>query len=127
MIFKEYVCRATQPASPKIWFRLAKSIFNRETLQHCHFLSIVHTHIYICIYNYWHKIKSINCDKLFSIEQHFRLVDHDFTRDAKFTILETLGRNLLDSITMIRETHQNKWILCMYQIPNGLNRKLNNP
>ena len=53
--------------------------------------------------NYLNKIKSMNNNKLIFIEQHFRLDSHDLK-----TIKNCRGKNTLDNITMITETHKNK-------------------
>ena len=78
--------------------------------------------------NYRHRIKSTDYDKLLPVEQHFRLSNHDFARDAKFTIIEKIEKNVSDELTSILESHEDNWILRLRTLtPNGLNGKLNHP
>ena len=78
--------------------------------------------------NYRHRIKSTDYDKLLPVEQHFRLANHDFAKDAKFTIIEKIEKNISDGITSILESHEDSWILRLRTLtPNGLNGKLNHP
>ena len=78
--------------------------------------------------NYRHRIKSTDHHKLLPVEQHFHLANHNFSRDAKFTIIERIEKNVSDEITSILESHEDSWILRLKTLyPNGLNSKLNHP
>ncbi len=78
--------------------------------------------------NYRHRIKSTDYDKLLHVEQHFRLANHDFSKDAKFTIIEKIEKNVSGEITSILESHEDNWMLRLKTLsPNGLNSKLNHP
>ena len=78
--------------------------------------------------NYRHRIKSTDYDKLLPVQQHFRLANHDFSRDAKFTIMEKIKENVSDEITVVLESREDNWILRLKtRSPNGLNSKLNHP
>ena len=60
--------------------------------------------------NYRHRIKSTDFDKLLPVEQHFRQSHHKFLIHAKFTIIEKIERALLENITSILESHEDRWI-----------------
>ena len=76
--------------------------------------------------NYRHK--SADFDKLLPVEQHFRLHGHDFSTNAKFTIIEKIENAPIDKISSIIETHKDRWIRRLNTLhPNGLNNKLNHP
>ena len=82
--------------------------------------------------NYRHRIKSTDYNKLLPVEQHFRSTNHNFTTDAKFTIIERIEKNIdnkeNNSLTTILESHEDNWILRLKTLsPNGLNGKLNHP
>ena len=64
--------------------------------------------------------------KLIPVEQHFRSNDHDFNRDAKFTIIERIEKDI--NIKSVIEKQENKWInkIKSYN-PFGLNIKRNGP
>ena len=76
--------------------------------------------------NYRHRIKSTDFDKLLPVEQHFRLQGHDFSANAKFTIIEKIENAPIEKISSILETHEDRWITRLKTLyPNGLNNKLN--
>ena len=78
--------------------------------------------------NYRHRIKSTDFDKLLPVEQHFRLQGHDFSANAKFTIIEKIENAPIEKISSIIETHEDRWITRLKTLyPNGLNSKLNHP
>ena len=78
--------------------------------------------------NYRHRIKSTDFDKLLPVEQHFRLQGHDFSANAKFTIIEKIENAPIEKISSIIETHEDRWITRLKTLyPNGLNNKLNHP
>ena len=56
-------------------------------------------------------VKSNNFDKLLPVEEHFRLSYHDFSIDAKFTIMEKIEKAPIEKITSILESHQDKWTI----------------
>ena len=81
--------------------------------------------LHIRVNNYRHRIRSTNPSNLIPIEEHFRLPNHSFKDDAKFTIIERLESATLDA-TCILERHENMWISLLQTLsPYGLNRKLN--
>ena len=83
---------------------------------------------YFRLNNYRHRIKSTEYNKLLPVEQHFRLPNHDFNKDAKCTIIERIEKSQPYVITRTLETHEDNWILRLKTLaPHGLNNKLNHP
>ena len=77
--------------------------------------------------NYRHRIKSNNLDNLLPIEKHFKLPNHSFSADAKFTIIEKIEIIRTFKLTHILEKRENFWIKRLNTLlPYGLNTKLNN-
>ena len=50
--------------------------------------------IYFRINNNRHRIKSIDQNNLLFVEQHSRINDDDFNKDAKFTIIERIEKDI---------------------------------
>ena len=70
------------------------------------------------------RIEGPPCDK------HFQKQDHDFTKHAKFTVIEKLEKvtNDKEKTRSILEHKEDKWILRLKTlIPEGLNISLNHP
>ena len=62
---------------------------------------------------------------IYEIEKHFEWKNHDFNREAKFTIIDKIERESSDNITEFTGTREDKWIMTLLQtlFPTELNNK----
>ena len=76
--------------------------------------------------NYRHRISSTHTDNLLPCEKHFKLPNHNFATDAKFTIIEKIVKTSNTNAKKILEKRENFWISKLVTLtPKGLNTKLN--
>ena len=78
--------------------------------------------------NYRHRIQTTDRSKLLNVERHFLQPDHNFTQDARFTIIEKIEKIVEGKATETLEKHEDMWMMKLKTLPpNGLNIRLNNP
>ena len=53
------------------------------------------------------RITSTDYNKLLPVEQHLRLVNPDFSKEAEFTIIEKIEKIVSVEITSILESHED--------------------
>ena len=77
---------------------------------------------------YRSRIKTIHNDKLLPVEKHFKEYNHNFDKDATFTIIERIKMEITENVTKLLETREDNWIIRLQTLsPFGLNNKLNHP
>ena len=81
---------------------------------------------HIRLNNYRHRINSAKIESLLPCEKHFKLNNHDFANNAKFTIIEKIVNTNNTNARNTLEKRENFWINKLETLtPNGLNTKLN--
>ena len=76
---------------------------------------------------YNHRKDSKRTDSI-PFDQHFQLPNHDFTKHARFTLIEQVNTRSLNgkSLTKLIEAREDFWMMELQTIqPNGLNVSLN--
>ena len=78
--------------------------------------------------NYRSHIKNLEIEKLLPVEKHFLLPNHDFERDAVYTLIEKIEHTERDDARAILEKRECAWMTHLQTIyPNGLNSRFTNP
>ena len=62
---------------------------------------------HIRLNNYRHRISSTKAENLLPCERHFKLANHNFATDAKFTIIEKIEKTSNINVKKILEKREN--------------------